>query len=84
MKVTLIALSVPDTNAIDVRSLSSFLKKAGHKASIIFLASGGHKTASGQIQYHAQVAKQIISLCRGYASKPSSYFLALTSSFIYG
>lgn len=65
MKITLIELSVPDTSAIGVRSLSSYLKKAGHKVSIIFLANGGHKTASGRIQYSDKVVEQIISLCRG-------------------
>lgn len=65
MKITVIELSVPDTSAIGVRSLSSYLKKAGHKVSIIFLANGGHKTNSGQIQYSDKVVEQIISLCRG-------------------
>lgn len=65
MKITLIELSVSDTSAIGVRSLSSYLKKAGHKVSIIFLANGGHKTASGKIQYPDKVVEQLISLCRG-------------------
>ena len=65
MKITLIELSVPDTSAIGVRSLSAYLKKAGYSISIIFLANGGHKTPSGQIQYPDKVVEQIISLCRG-------------------
>jgi anaerobic magnesium-protoporphyrin IX monomethyl ester cyclase len=65
MKITLIELSVPDTSAIGVRSLSSYLKKAGYNVSIIFLANGGHRTPSGQLQHSDVVLEQIVGLCRG-------------------
>ncbi|MBF0559331.1 MAG: cobalamin-dependent protein [Nitrospirae bacterium] len=65
MKITLIELSVPDTSAIGVRSLSSYLKKYGHNVSIIFLANGGHKTDSGRIQHSDEVVDQATSLCKG-------------------
>jgi anaerobic magnesium-protoporphyrin IX monomethyl ester cyclase len=65
MKITLIELSVPDTSAIGVRSLSAYLKKAGCEVSIIFLANGGHKTASGLLQHSDKTIEHIVSLCEG-------------------
>jgi len=65
MKITLIELSVPDTSAMGVRSLSAYLKKAAYDVSIIFLANGGHKAATGLLQHSDKTVEQIISLCGG-------------------
>ncbi|MBF0557619.1 MAG: B12-binding domain-containing radical SAM protein [Nitrospirae bacterium] len=64
MKITLIELSVPDTSAIGVRSLSSYLKKHGYEVRIIFLANGGHKIASGGIRHSDEVVDQVVALCK--------------------
>jgi anaerobic magnesium-protoporphyrin IX monomethyl ester cyclase len=65
MKIVLIELSVPDTSAIGVRSLSACLKRAGHQAVIVFLGNSGHRTDSGRVLLADEVVEQVAGLCRG-------------------
>jgi anaerobic magnesium-protoporphyrin IX monomethyl ester cyclase len=65
MKISLIELSVYDTSAIGVRSLSAFLKRAGYQVQLIFLANTGRKNESGISLYPEQVIEETVNLCRG-------------------
>lgn len=64
MKISLIELTTADTSAIGVRSLSAYLKRAGHSVQLIFLAGAGETDISDISQYPDYVVGQIINLCK--------------------
>jgi anaerobic magnesium-protoporphyrin IX monomethyl ester cyclase len=64
MKISLIELSVNDTSAIGVRSLSAFLKRAGYQVQLIFLANAGKQDESGVFLYPQRVIEETVNLCR--------------------
>lgn len=63
--ISLIELSVSDTSAIGVRSLSALLKRAGYQVQLIFMANAGETIESGIKQYPEYVLDQVINLCKG-------------------
>ena len=63
MKISLIELTTPDTSAMGVRSLSAYLKQAGHNIQIIFLGSYIKKDKLNNTPYPDYVLDQIVSLC---------------------
>ena len=67
MKIALIELSTPSTQALGVRCLSAYLKKAGHTVEIIFLIDAGMRESSGIYLYPEYVLKQTVDLCQDTA-----------------
>jgi len=64
MKISLIELSVSDTSAIGVRSLSACLKRAGHQVQLLFLTNAGRKKESNIFLYPDNVIDQVVNLCK--------------------
>ena len=64
MKISLIELTTADTSAIGVRSLSAYLKRAGHTVKLIFLGGCDVKDKLGISKHSDYVLDQIINLCR--------------------
>jgi anaerobic magnesium-protoporphyrin IX monomethyl ester cyclase len=64
VKITLIELTVTDTSAIGVRSLSACLKKAGHHVQLLFLANAGDKDDSNLFFFPDYVIDQVVALCQ--------------------
>lgn len=66
MKIGLITPTPPDISAFGVRSLSAFLKAAGHGTQCIFLPGGIEKLRNQKeyiYQYPQKVIDQIVELC---------------------
>jgi len=64
MKISLLELSVSDTSAIGVRSLSACLKRAGHQVQLLFLTNAGRKKESNIFLYPDNVIDQVVNLCK--------------------
>lgn len=65
MKVTLIS-PYPDITAFGIRTISSYLKKHGHKTQIIFIPDPyGDNLMYGVQRYEDSVLDELISLCKG-------------------
>lgn len=64
MHITLIDITNHDTSAIGARSLSAYLKRAGHHVRLIFLVNAGAKTAAGHKLCPEYVVEQVEELCR--------------------
>lgn len=67
--IILITPTPPDISAFGVRSLSAFLRRAGHRTRLVFLpGSAGLLKERGEFVYcyEARVIDQLIELCKGF------------------
>jgi anaerobic magnesium-protoporphyrin IX monomethyl ester cyclase len=64
VKISLLELTVSDTSAIGVRSLSAYLKKAGFQVRLVFLGAAGEKNEAGIYLYKDTLIKQVVDLCK--------------------
>lgn len=80
MKVTLIS-PYPDITAFGIRTISSHLKKHGHKTQIIFLPDPyGDNLMHGRQRYEDSILDELIPLCKG----SDLIGITLMTNFFYG
>lgn len=64
MHISLIEITVQDTSAIGIRSLSAYLKKAGYQTQLIFLSNVGERDVSNRCLCPDHIIDQLIVLCK--------------------